>query len=58
MKIKIISDGTGRGTRVVTEDGEVLERVLSIKWECVGRQDAVATIEVSRVPVELVARDE
>lgn len=32
MKLKIISDGTRAGTKVVNESGETVEGVTSIEW--------------------------
>ena len=32
MKLKIISDGKLQGTKVMTEDGQVIEGVTGITW--------------------------
>lgn len=32
MKLRIVTDGTFRGTRVETEDGQLVERVGGVTW--------------------------
>jgi hypothetical protein len=56
MRIKIISEGTGRTTKVVNaETGELLKGVRSVKWECPGPGSvAVATLEVILASVEVI----
>ena len=35
MKVKVISDGSGLGTRVInTETGEVIPNIYKIEWAC------------------------
>jgi hypothetical protein len=54
MKIKIISEGTGRTSKVVSaETGEVIENVRGVTWTCKANGVAEATIEFFCVPVEL-----
>lgn len=53
MKLKIISDGTSAGTKVVNaETGEELKNVVRIQWEIEGRGRARATIELDGVMFE------
>jgi hypothetical protein len=33
MRLKIISDGTVFGTRVETEDGQLLEHMVEVRWQ-------------------------
>lgn len=56
MKLKVISDGTAQGTKVVNEaTGEELENVFAVQWGIDGRtQQAVATIAVMQVKMEAV----
>lgn len=54
MKIKIISDGTPQGTKVVnTETDERIEYVTSVQWKCEIGDIARARIEFLAIPVEL-----
>lgn len=54
MRIKIISDGTCRGTRVVNvETGEVVDNVTEISWGIVGGGTAMTTLKIYDVHVEL-----
>lgn len=59
MRIKILSDGTPVGTKVVdTETGEVLEGVVSVKWGCLpeaGHHQVRCWLEIENTPVELEA---
>jgi hypothetical protein len=56
MKIKIVSDGTPRGTRVVNaETGEKIERVKAVSWKIGLDQVATATIEVVLPPCDVIA---
>ena len=56
MRIKIVSDGTVHGTKIVNEDtGELLSGVQQVHWK-VQAGDSVfaeATIHVINVPVEM-----
>lgn len=55
MKLKIVSDGTSWGTKVVNADtGESVDGVASIDWSISANAHEVATIfEVVRVAVEI-----
>lgn len=55
MKVKIISDGTVHGTKVVDEKtGEMLQNVVDIIWSAgMPYAEARAVVTLLRVPVEL-----
>lgn len=54
MKIKIISDGTPQGTRVVNlVTGEEIDRISEVKWRA-NAYDCEAWLKFVGVPVELV----
>jgi hypothetical protein len=56
VKLKIISDGTAHGTRIVNADtGEEVEGVVSVFWE-VSTDDELAYAELKflALPVEVV----
>lgn len=56
MKIKIVGDGTLRGTRVVNAaTGELLEGVQGIKWEARYDDPPVCRLDMIQIPVELDA---
>lgn len=55
MRIKIISDGTKAGTRVVDERGEKVEMVTAIEWRIGAPGVADARITFRAVPVEVEA---
>jgi hypothetical protein len=57
MRIKIISDGTSRGTRIVNaETNDPIEDCRAIHWICdVGdNQLATAICEFVEIPVEII----
>ncbi len=56
MKLRITSDGTFLGTKVVNaETGEKVEMVKSVRWEHASAEDVpIATIEVYMPEVEVV----
>lgn len=59
MKIKIISDGTPRGTRVVDRaTGEPIERVASISWVITASGHAAASIIIDDPEVDLEVETE
>lgn len=60
MRIKIVSDGTPAGTRVVNEDtGEEIQRVIRVWWSIGAKDDfASATIVLKPVSVELIGEVE
>lgn len=54
MKIKIISDGLPKNTKIINQEtGEIIEHVRSIKWECAYDSLATAIIEFVNIPVEI-----
>jgi hypothetical protein len=55
MKIKIISDGTSAGTKIVDQDtGEFLNNAVSVTWRISVHGTAVATVTLRDVPVDVV----
>ena len=55
MELKIISDGTSDGTKVVDwKTGEVLEGVTNVEWSIGVGEIAVAKIELNMARVELI----
>lgn len=59
MKIKIISDGTNFGTKIINkETGEIIGRVQNITWS-ISAADvlAKATIEILNPEIELDCHD-
>lgn len=54
MKLKIISDGTARGSRVVNADtGEEVENVSSVSWHLDGK----GCISTAEIGVEMLAAE-
>jgi hypothetical protein len=54
-KIKIVSDGTPRGTQVINEvTGERLKNVTAIEWRIECTNIAEATVTFRNVPVEFI----
>lgn len=51
-KLRIISDGTPGGTRLVTEDGAEIENVVSVSWSVVANDVAHVDVEMSFVEIE------
>ena len=55
MLIKIISDGTAQGTRIITETGETLEGVQLVNWSmAVDDQLSSVLVELKGVPCDIV----
>ena len=54
MKLKIISDGTSQGTRIVSLEGRQLRDVTKVTWSVNAGGKSKAIIEVEEVPVEVV----
>ena len=52
VKLKIVSDGTNRGTKVIDEMGNMIERVQSVQWSMKVGEFSRATIEILDVPIE------
>jgi hypothetical protein len=54
MRLKVESDGTAQGTRVMSEDGEMLHGVRSVTWSAaVGGAKPEVTLVLSGVPVTM-----
>lgn len=59
MKLKIVSDGTGRNTKVMdVETGEMLEYVTKVVWTADNSGPTQALITVIDIPVEVVSEAE
>ena len=58
MKLKLISDGTPYGTKVVTETGEPVERIQKIDYHVEVGQPVLLTITVLTTPAEIVSEAE
>lgn len=60
MKLKIISDGTSAGTKLIDEDtGEMIHLIQNLTWQQSGEDYASkVTIELINIPVEIVAKAE
>lgn len=58
MRVKIISDGTAYGTRIVNmETGELVEGVVSVRWQ-MDAKDNTASVDISFVKVPIEAEGE
>lgn len=56
MRVKIVSDGTFEGTRVVDiATGEQLENVRSVRWGGAAHSGCIVWLELDEVPAELEA---
>lgn len=58
MKLKLISDGTNTGTKLIDEDtGEMIHGISKLSWEADINNIAVTktTVEFFNVPVEIVS---
>jgi hypothetical protein len=59
MKLKLISDGTLQGTKVVDEQGNSIGKVTKVEWSVdanemnVYQRNARCTLELMDVPAEL-----
>ena len=60
MKIKIVSDGTGRGTKITNaETGELIENVSAVKLQCTDPGGLwVARLKFSQIEFEIEAKTE
>ena len=58
MKIKIVSDGTSVGTKIVdVETGKAITNVSAITWHAEANEvETEATLVLSNVPVELIGK--
>lgn len=55
MRVRIVSDGTVQGTKVVTLEGEVLEGVQLVNWSmAVDDQLSSVLLELKGVPCDIV----
>lgn len=58
-KIRIVSDGTPGGTRVIDEaSGEDIRGIRAIRWEVTGKDIAKVSLDFVKVPVDLVGEVE
>lgn len=59
MRIKIVSDGTGIGTKVINADtGERLRWIKRISWSISGPDElATATVHFTKVEIEVIGDD-
>lgn len=55
MKIKVVSDGTPEGTKVVDENNEALEGLAAVKWTCYPEQVPTVILKFVLPEVELSA---
>lgn len=56
MKLRIVSNGTARGTRVEDDNGELVENVVAVTWVVEDPHSvACAVIKLQRVPVDVEA---
>jgi hypothetical protein len=56
MKLKVISDGTKLGTRVVNaETGELVKGVFGVQWEHKVHDLPTVILKIRSVPVEVTA---
>ena len=56
FKLKIISDGTSKGTKIVRADtGEKLDGVRKAAWVCMAGENAIARFELYGVEIEASA---
>lgn len=60
MKLKIISDGTNAGTRLIDEDtGEAIPLIQKLTWEADAKDLCTkVTVELLNIPVEIVSKSE
>lgn len=52
MNVKIISDGTGLGTRVLTDSGEPIQGLTAVNWRMAIDEISSAKLELGLVEVE------
>lgn len=60
MKLKIISDGTNAGTKLIDEDtGEMIHLIQKLTWEANAEEVCTKiTVEFINIPVEIVSKAE
>lgn len=55
MKIKIVSEGSHLNTKVINvENGEPIDDICEIKWECKIGHLATVEIKFTNIPVEVI----
>jgi hypothetical protein len=55
MRLRIVSDGSADGTRVVDEDGRTLEGVAAVTWQVNQDRTVTATLVLREVAVDIAA---
>lgn len=60
MKLKIISDGTNAGTKLIDEDtGKMIHLIQKLSWEADAKEWATkVTVEFINIPVEIISKAE
>lgn len=60
MRLKIISDGTNAGTKLIDEDtGEMVHLIQKLTWEADAKDFCTkVTVELINIPVEIVSKAE
>lgn len=60
MRLKIISDGTNAGTKLIDEDsGEMIHLIQKLTWEADAKEMMTKiTVEFINIPVEIVSKAE
>jgi hypothetical protein len=60
MKLKIISDGTNAGTKLIDEDtGKMVHLIQKLSWEANAKEPfAKVTVELINIPVEITSKAE
>ena len=56
MKLKIISDGIPKNTRVLTEDGVEIDNIQSITWHCGVDELATVTLKLVLTEAEIMGK--
>ncbi len=51
MKLRIVSDGLSMGTKVLTEDGQVIEGIRNIEWSV--KAGCIAEINIGLTAMEV-----
>jgi hypothetical protein len=54
MKLRIVSDGTPKGTRVLDENDELIERVTVADWHAAVGEIPTATLKLFAMPVDVI----
>jgi len=56
LKLKIVSDGTAPGTRIVDEAGNSLENVTYVEWHVAADNIGGAKIHIAAIPIEATGK--